>query len=59
MIEELMRQGRVLGTNDIAGLVLMFTVLGAAVVGVILLALVRRGALPSMRDTFAALTAPR
>jgi hypothetical protein len=59
MIAELMRQGRVLGTNDIAGLVLMFTVLGAAVVGVILLALAGRRALPSMRETFAALTAPR
>jgi hypothetical protein len=57
IIDELMRQGQVLGTNDIAGLVLMFTVLGVAAVGVILLALIRRGALPSMRETFAALMA--
>jgi hypothetical protein len=59
IIEELMRQGQVLGTNDIAGMVLVFTVLGAAVVGVILLALVRRGALPTIRETFAAIIAPR
>jgi hypothetical protein len=59
IIEGLMRQGRVLGTNDIASMVLVLTVLGAAAVGVILLALVRRGALPTIGETFAAIIAPR
>jgi hypothetical protein len=42
IIEDLLRQGQVLGTNDIVGLVLLFTVPGAAAAGAILLALARR-----------------
>jgi MFS family permease len=59
IIADLMRQGQVLGTNDIAGLVLVSTVLGAAGVGVTLLALAGRRTLPTIADVFAAMTAHR
>ena len=54
-----MRQGQVLGTNDIGGLVLVLTVLGASAAGLILLALARRGALPTIAESFATMLAPR
>jgi hypothetical protein len=44
LIQELLRQGRVLGINDVAALLLLVIVLGAAVAGLLLLGPARRPA---------------
>jgi hypothetical protein len=53
IIAALLRQGQVLGTNDIAVLVLLLTVPGAAAAAAVLLTLARRGALPTIAESFA------
>jgi hypothetical protein len=57
IIAALLRQGQVLGTNDIAGMVLSLTVLGAAAAGAVLFALARRRALPTIAESFASIQA--